>query len=388
MTKKRVPKSKLRPGVHIREWEGGFSYHTTIDLGIDPVTRKRVQKRLTAASPEELDEKIVTARREFVNRQEPLASGTTTVAAFLDQWVEVAQRQLRPTTIKSYKERIRLFIVPALGAIPLGELRPMDVQRLHTSILDQGKSASTASVIHAVLRSALNDAVRWGVIDRNVASIVHAPRPTPPEMKTWSAEQVAQVLAFAVGHRDECLWRLALTTGMRRGELLGLRWIDVDLDNKQLAIRHTLHQGNKGRAWESGTPKTEKGRRSIAISSQDVEMLKQQRRQQDETRRAASEWEDNGLVFTERNGKPLNANRLAMRFNLMIKKTGVPQIRFHDLRHTAASLMLAGGVHAKVVQERLGHSNISITLDRYSHVAPSMQSDAAERLERLISDRS
>ena len=385
MPPKERPKSGERHGVWSQETTRGVTWYATVDLGTDPLTGKRKQKRVKAPSRKLLDKAIADAIAEGIPSARP--GSETTVGAYLTEWLATSGTRLRPTTRKVYDERIRLFLIPQLGHIRLSEIKPVDVQRMHAAVLAAGRAPGTAAAIHAVLRSALNDAVRMGILDRNVASVVHAPRPAPPEMQVWSAEQVGKALKAAQGDRYECLWRLAMTTGMRRGELLGLRWIDVDLDNALLSIRHTLYQG-KGRSWESGTPKTEKGRRSIAISPEDVAALAAHRVRQLALQLAAAEWHETGLVFTEANGKAVNANRLRERFLKLIVKAGLPVIRFHDLRHTAASLMLAAGEHPKVVQERLGHSNISITLDRYSHVAPSMQAAAAERIERLIRDAS
>lgn len=385
MPPKERPKSGERHHVWSQETTRGVTWYARVDLGNDPLTGKRKQKRLKAPSRKLLDKEIADAIAAGIPEARP--DGEMTVAAYLTEWLDTAANRLRPTTRKSYAERVRLFLIPLLGDIRLAALKPVDVQRFHRDMLDSGRAPGTVAVVHAVLRSALNDAVRLGIIDRNVASVVHAPRPKPPEMQTWTPEQVAAVLRAAQGDRYACLWRLALTTGMRRGELLGLRWIDVDLDNALLTIRHTLYQG-KGRAWESGTPKTEKGRRSIALSPDDVAALAAHRTAHLALQLAAPEWHETGLVFTEANGKAVNANRLRERFLKLIDRAGVPVIRFHDMRHTAASLMLAAGVHAKIVQERLGHSSISITLDRYSHVAPSLQQDAATKLETLLREAS
>lgn len=377
-------KPRVAHGVQKIDTPNGVRWTARVSLGLDPLTGKQRQKRLSAKTKRELDGKIAeTIANDRAGHQPDSA---LTVAAFLDRWLETITPRLRQSTLRVYRERVTGFIVPAVGHKPLGKLSPADVQRLHARILEAGRAPATAAAVHAVLRSALNDAIRWGLITRNVCSAVRAPRPNTPEMQTWSAEQVAVALRAAEGDPYACLWRLALTTGMRRGELLGLRWTDVDLENRQLTIRHTLVQG-KGRAWESGTPKTEKGRRSIAISDADVAALKAHRIQQREWELAAPIWHnDAGLVFTERTGRPVHANKLAMRFGKLIERAGLPRIRFHDCRHSHATLLMESGIHPKVASERLGHSKIGMTLDLYSHVTENMQRDATDRLARLIDD--
>lgn len=380
-------KRGARHGVHKREGPRGTTWHAVVDLGVDPDSGKRKQKRLSASTKTKLEEDIA----DLIARNAKgavVADSKVPVSEFLEQWLESITTRVRPSTRRAYAERIRLFISPKIGMIQMGKLAPIDVQKLTVWIVESGRTSSTANSVHGVLRAALNDAVRWGIVPRNVASAVHAPRPEHVEMQTWNPTQVAHAFRELAGDRLECLIRLAITTGMRRGELLGLRWIDVDIDRKQLSIRHTLVRDENGR-WESGTPKTAKSRRSISLSDDDVAMLIRHKDRQEEARLAAGDdWQESGLVFTEPNGKAIYATGLARRFEVFIARTGLPRIRFHDLRHTAASLMLSAGEHPKIVQERLGHSSISMTLDRYSHVTSTMQEAAAERLERLIRDAS
>ena len=239
------------------------------------------------------------------------------------------------------------------------------------------------ALYHGILHRALDQAVKWRLIRYNPCDAVEAPRPRHPEMRTWTAEEARAFLAATADHELAALWRLALTTGMRRGELLALRWQDVDLDRRQLAVRRTLSRGPDGLYFSE--PKTRAGQRSIALPSSAVVALREHRRRQLERRLVlGSAWHETDLVFGRGDGQVLHPNVVHATFRCLVDRLGLPRIRFHDLRHTAATLMLADGVHPKVVQERLGHATISMALDRYSHVTMDMQREAAERIEKLL----
>lgn len=374
----------------MRKNEGpdGTTWHARVSLGVrDPATGNYRYRKLSAPTRKALEAKIADAIVR-ARSEEPDAS-TITVTGFLDLWMEAIKPRIRAATFRVYRGRIDGFVVPVLGRKQLAKLMPGDVQRLHTAVLAAKRSPATAAAVHAVLRSALSDAVRWGYVQRNVASAVRSPRPTPPQVVTWNVGQVNAVIRASDGDPYACLWRLALTTGMRRGELIGLRWEDVDFENRLLFVRHTLVQGERGKAWQSEVPKTEKGRRSVALTDADIDAIRLHRKQQAQWELAAESWRnDLDLVFTERNGRPISQNKLGPRFKQLIARADVPVIRFHDCRHTHASLLLAAGENPKVVQERLGHANISMTLDLYSHATPSMQHTAAARLKQLLEEAS
>ena len=245
-------------------------------------------------------------------------------------------------------------------------------------------SPTTVGLLHCILHRALKQAVRWELLTRNVTEAVDPPREATPEYVTWNERQVAAFLTVADQHELAALWRLALLTGMRRGEILGLKWEDADLVRGSLAVRRTLSRGVGG-TFEFGQPKSAHGKRSIALPRSVVESLQRHRRKQIERRLAVGPaYTDHGLVFANELGSPLGPTNLAYHFKKLIARTGLPDIRFHDLRHTSATLMLANGEHPKIVQERLGHADVSMTLNRYSHVTMDMQRDAADRLDRLV----
>jgi integrase len=360
----------------------GDSWSALVDLPPDPVTGKRRRKRVTARTKREVETQVA----ELIHKAETgfTAAGKLTVREFFDRWLESAAPTLRPATARRYRDVARLHIVGVIGNLRLAKLTPGDVQRLYADRLAAGLSPTSVHHIHAILHRALDQAVRWGLLLRNVTDAVDPPRRSSPEMQTWDTRQVAAVLTAAASDDLEALWRLALLTGMRRGELLGLRWADVDLDAGALAVRRTLSRGSTSRL-EVGEPKTGAGRRRVSLPASVVESLRCHRVRQLEQRLAVGPaYVDADLVFATESGGVIHPNTLSRRFGQLIEQAGVPPIRFHDLRHTCATMLLAEGVHPKVVQERLGHATIAETLDRYSHVAEDMQRHAADRLDAAI----
>lgn len=310
-----------------------------------------------------------------------------TVEQFLSRWMETVQKQrVRPSTYENYATIIRAHISPTIGRLRLDRLTPAHLQELYARKVEAGLSGNTIRVIHAILHRALAQAVRWGLLPRNPADAVDRPRVTRREMATLTPDQARAFLEAAREDRLNALYVLALSTGMRLGELLGLTWPDVDLEAARLQVRRQL-------VWLRNAepvlaePKTAKGRRSIVLPALAVEALRQHRRRQAEERLLAGPaWRDRWqLVFTTPLGTPINPSNLRNRsFRQLLERAGLPRIRFHDLRHTVASLLLAAGTHPKLVQEQLGHSTVQLTLDVYSHVLPSLRKQVADTLERLV----
>ncbi len=360
----------------------GSSWSAIVDLPPDPVTGKRRRKRLTAPTKREVERLIAStiqaAQTGFTD------AGRVTVREFLDRWLDAAAPTLRPATRRRYADLVRLHILPTVGNVKVAKLGPADVQRLYADRLAAGLSPTSVRHVHGVLHRALDQAVRWGLLARNVTDTVDPPRRSTPEAKAWDARQVAAFLAVAGGDDLNALWRLALLAGLRRGELLGLDWTDLDLDRGTLAVRRTLSRGADSRLI-AGEPKTASGRRQIALPTSAVDALRRHRLRRLELRLAAGPaHDDQGRVFTTDTGGPLHPNSLALRFRRLTEAAGLPAIRLHDLRHTCATLMLANGEHPKVVQERLGHADIAMTMNLYSHVTPDMQRHAADRLDAAI----
>lgn len=314
----------------------------------------------------------------------PMRSERTTTGAYLARWLESTRASLRPSTWRRYEVLVRVHALPALGQIPLARLGPADVEQLYAARLAEGSAPASVHQLHAVLHRAVDQASRWGLCARNVVALVTAPRPARTEMRTFTPEQARAFLDSVAGDRLEALYVLALTTGMRQGELLALRWADVDPDARTARVRATLYRP-RGGGYELASPKTARSRRQVALTHAAAAALRRHRtRQLEERLRVGAAWQDLDLVFANEIGGPLRGTRLTKTFQAALRRTGLPRMRFHDLRHTAATLMLGGGVHPKVASEMLGHSTIATTLDLYSHVAPTMQAAAADTLDAVL----
>jgi integrase len=284
---------------------------------------------------------------------------------------------IRPSTYNRYGEIIRLRIVPQIGGIPLSRLSPAHVQGMLASLERVGVSPRGRQMAFDELHHALDQGVQWGMIPRNVCDAVTRPRAPRPAMQVLTPERVNVLLKAAREDRFHALYVLAVSTGLRQGELLGLQWDDVDLAGALLHVRNSLHEVS-GRLWLD-EPKTPKAKRPVDLPKIAVVALRKHRG------RMLAEGHPHGLVFCDTQGGPIRKSNLVRRsFLPLLESAGLPRIRFHDLRHTAATLLLLHGVHPKVVQERLGHSQISITLDTYSHVLPSMGREAADKLDAIF----
>jgi integrase len=308
------------------------------------------------------------------------------VEVFLDQWLDAIAYSVRPRTLRRYAEYMRLHVVPALGACELRALKPRDIQALYAAKVTGGMSPTSALHLHSVLHRAMRHAERWGILDANPVDAVEAPRAARLEMNALSPQEAARLLAAAAGDRLEALYTLALTTGMRQGELLGLRWRDVDLEQGSLRVTGSL-QYVPGKGLEVSPPKTPHSRRRVLLSKLAIRSLESHAAIQRGERARAERWDEHDLVFPNTLGRPMYATNILNRsFSSLLIKARVRRIRFHDLRHTAATLLLGEGIHPKVVAEMLGHSKTGITLDTYSHATPTMQREAAAAFDRVLGD--
>ena len=304
--------------------------------------------------------------------------------AFLEDWLQSIVHSVRPRTWHRYAEYVRLHVIPTLGRTTLHLLSPREIQALYSSKISQGLSPRSVLHLHRVLHRALGQAQRWGVVDENAAALVDPPRPEPRDMRALSPEEVRRFLAAASGSRLEALYILAVTTGMRQGELLGLRWRDVNLEARSIRVTGSL-QYVPGFGLRVSAPKTARSRRHVLLSEYAASALVLHRRRQNAEQADVPKWQDNDLVFPNRLGRAMYATNLLDRsFACLLEHAGLPRVRFHDLRHTAATLLLGQGVHPKVVSEMLGHTNTAITLDLYSHATPTMQEAAAGAFDRLF----
>jgi integrase len=309
------------------------------------------------------------------------------------EWLPAVKATIRPTTYNSYVQHVECHVVPHIGSVKLAKLTGSQVNALYAKLAETGRkdgkkglSPMTVHHVHSCLHKACKDAVRWGHIARNPLDAADPPRKQGDgtrEMRTWTREQLKAFLDSVAEDRLSPLWHTIAMTGMRRGEALGLRWSDVDLENGRLSVRRALVPTN--REVVVSEPKTVKGRRVIALDPGTVEVLKTQAaRQLGEQDDWEEAWIDSGLVFTQENGAALDPESVTRYFRRAVKLSLLPSIRLHDLRHTHATLALQAGIHPKVVSERLGHATVSITLDTYSHAIPAMQEEAAALIAGLV----
>lgn len=333
-----------------------------------------------------VQQKLVVALRDLQRGVTPTDDRRTT-GQLLDRWLEdVAKATVRPRTFVSYSQTVRLHLKPTLGRAPLSKLSPQQVQALLNSKLASGLSPRSVGIIHAVLRRALNQAVKWDLVPRNVATLVQPPRAPRAEITPLTPEQARAFLDAVRGDRLEALYSVGLALGLRQGEVLGLAWTDVDLEAGTLRVAHALQRVN-GRL-ELVEPKSRSSRRTIPRPATVARALRVHRSRQLEERLAAGpRWRESDLVFTTAVGTPLDSRNVTRRFQAALERAGLPQLRFHDLTHTAASLMLAQGIAPRVVMETLGHSQISLTMNTYSHVVPALQREAADRMDAVLSSR-
>lgn len=365
-------------GIHRRadgRWEG------RVDLGWH--AGRRVRRSVYGNTRKEVQEQTAELLRQH-NQGVLNWERSTTTGEYLTGWAQVWASRVRPKTAVFYEGIVRRHLVPVLGPIPLDKLTPLHVERAVAVTLKSGLSRHTARRVLEVLRIALNHAVRTGLVVRNVAALVQKPRVEHQELSYLTPEQSRQLLQACQDHRLGGLITLALTTGLRQGEALGLRWKDVDLDQGTIRIAHAL-QRRTSEGLVLTEPKTRRSRRALILPATATAALRRLREDQREDRDlAGGQWVEGDFVFTTLTGKPLDGRNVTRDFQLILKRSGLPKIRFHDLRHSAATLLLAEGVSARVVMDVLGHSQISVTLNTYSHVIPPLMKEAALAMDRVL----
>jgi integrase len=356
-------------------WEGRYYVPTE-----DGPKRKVIYGKTRAEVSEKLTKALSDRANGIVYDNENI-----TIGEYLDVWLKGSvYGSVRQSTYDRDTNLVNNHIKPVLGSLKLKKLNSAHVQNFYRNRLDTGLSASTVRKIHDILRRGLAQAVDWHLTQRNVADVVKPPRPVPKEIVALSADETRRLLDAAAEDRLEALYVLAVHTGMRQGEMLALRWQDVDIENAVLSVRRTLTR--RGGKIAFGQPKTKKSRRSIRLTPQAVDALRAHlERQLGDMEILGDHYQDQGLIFTTDTGAPINPSNLRQRsFTPLLKRVGLPHMRFHDLRHTCATLLLSRGVHPKFVQELLGHATIAITLDTYSHVIPSMGDATAKAMEDAL----
>jgi integrase len=364
---------------------GTWSYR--LDLGIDEAGQ-RVQKQVGGFRTRKDAQAALNEALSGLQRGSYVAPSRQTVGGFLDRWIEGVRPELALTAWTNYNDTVRNYVRPHLGRKRLVELSPIDVKVWHATLLEHGGasrgplSVSTVRLAHRVLHRALGDAVRWNLIPANPATGVRVPRRTRPEMTVWTAEEAETFLRAIANDRLAALWILALHTGLRRGELAGLRWKDVDLDAGMLTVAQ--QRTNANHEVVVSVPKA-KSQRQLFLAPSTVAALRQHRAIQLRERLAIGEaWIDSGYVFVDEAGMPYHPQRYLPMFHAVCRRASVSKIRLHDLRHTMATLALQAGVHPKVVQEQLGHSAINVTMDVYSHVPQAVRRETAKVIAEMF----
>jgi integrase len=358
-------------------WRGSYWVPTAAGLKrryVSGKTRQECSKKLTKAMADRDGGLVFDA-------------GSLTVGDHVTRWLEDSARgTVRVSTFERYEQIARLHVVPALGMIKLKSLTPAHLRNLYRERLDAGSAPASIHKMHTLLHKSLAQAVNDGLIPRNVADNLKLPRIDREEIDPLTAEEANRLIEAAAGDRLEAIYTIAIHTGLRQGELLSLRWEDLDLEAGALRVRRTLTR-TKG-TYSMGEPKTKKSRRTVRLTTGAVAALRGHlERQLEEMDRLGSLYQPGGLVFASEAGGIINPSNLRNRsFTRLLRRAGLPpDTRFHDLRHTCATLLLSRNVNPKVVSEMLGHATIAITLDTYSHVLPDMQEKAAIALEEALS---
>ena len=377
---------------HIRK--RGNSYAIVVELPRDPATGKRRQQWHYVKGTKRDAERALRNILTSMDNGSYIKPKRSTLGALLTQWLaDYVTMRTTPRTLESYSSIVNRHLIPALGAIPLTELQPQHIQSYYARALEKGRAdnkggLSARSVLyhHRIMAKALDYGVKMGMTARNVTDVVTPPRVARVTMATLSPEEVSRFLDVAKESSYYVFFATLLYSGLRRGELLALRWRNLDLDKASLAVVETAYQLGNGE-YIIKEPKTAHSRRMVLLSPALVELLKEYRADQELLRiQLGIGLTENDFVFIRHDGSPIYPNAVSHAFHGIIKKVGLKHVRLHDLRHTHATLMLKAGIHPKIVSERLGHANIGITLDTYSHVLPGLQEAAAEQFDKVLEE--
>jgi integrase len=347
---------------------------------------RRVRKNIYGTTAQEVQDKLLKARTDHAAGV-PVVVERQSTGEYLARWLETVKPSLGPRTFQHYETVVRLHLAPEIGRLQLNRLTPQHIQALLTRKSKAGLSAQSVRHIRTILRIALNQALKLELIGRNAASLTVAPKLVRKAFRILSPDEARKLLETVRCHRLEAVFTVALSLGLRMGEILGLRWQDVDLDRATLTVNQAIYR-IAGKGLVAAEPKTDRSRRALFLPDVVLRGLKTHRKRQLEERLAAgSYWHDRALVFTSSRGTPLEPRNLFRAFKKLLGKAELPDVRFHDLRHSTASLLLAQGVPMRAVMELLGHSSISTTADIYSHVMPTMMRDVAEKMDAILGSR-
>ena len=374
---------------HIRK-RGVRSWAIVLDLGRDVAGKRKQKWHSVRGSKKDAQAELARLVHE-INTGSYVEPSKMPVRDYLDRWLEnYGEQSVSPKTLERYREIIESHIKPAIGGYVLSKLMPLHIQSFYTEALTSGRKDGTGGLspqtvlhFHRLLHRALGQAVKWQLLVRNPVDAVEPPRPERKEMSVLDSAGTADLLAKLNGTRLYAPVLIAVTTGLRRGEFLALRWRDIDLDKRQITVNQALEQ-TKGHL-RFKVPKTERSRRRVALPTFVATILKAYKREQNETRlKLGPAYQNNDLVYPRPDGTAWPPDSFSTAFAAFIRSSGMPHIRLHDLRHSHATQLLLQGVHPKIVSERLGHSKVGITLDTYSHVLPGMQEDAVALIDSAL----
>lgn len=368
-------------------------WYVVLDLGVDGSGRRRQKWHGSFRTRKDAG----VARAKLVDDMHTgsyVIPGRTTLSEWVtDSWLPMTATRVKPSTLLSYRRNLEIHVLRVLGGKRLQQVTPTMLNTLYANLAaDDGVrnalSAKTISYIHTIVHKALGDAMDADLLGRNVADRAKTPRPSTrstASIQSWDAGELRAFLVLVAGSRLEAIWRLAAMTGMRRGEVLGLRWTDLDFDAARLCVRQALVA--VGYEVIESTPKSHSAR-VVDLDAETVRLLGEHRRRQDAERvEWGADYKDADLVVAKENGEPIHPHTFSQSFERLIANAGLRRIRLHDLRHTHASLALKAGVPVKVVSERLGHESPAFTLKQYAHVLPGMQAEAAAQIAQLMASR-
>ncbi len=347
------------------------------------ITQRKKRISFSSAAKSECQEWI-RKMLDKIDRGLDFEGSKKTLNQFLPDWLNNNQASLRPKTADQYKRIIEKHILPHIGEVKLKDLRLDYLEEFYASLLTAGVGVRTVRLVHGVLHRSLEKAVRYGLVMRNPVQGASLPRYRHAEMMVLDETQVSQLLVSVIGCRNEALYHLAVTTGMRQGEIFGLKWSDLQWVSGRLYVQRQVQQV-RGKTWDTVEPKTRSGKRVIKLGEGTLQKLREHKERQEVERKVAGDlWQDLDFIFSSSVGTPIDASNLRLDFHKVLDRAGLPKIRFHDLRHTAASLMLNHGVPVIVVSKMLGHSKPSITMDIYGHLYNEMQDEAAKLMDELV----
>jgi integrase len=370
---------------------GKSSWRIKYDIGRDPVTGERQTRYITVRGTKKDAQRELTRVLHEIDLGAHVDATKESVGEYLERWLrDYAKGEVAPKTFERYSEIVTKHLKPALGAIVLKDLKPLQIQGYYSAALESGRlngkgglSPRTVHHFHRILSEALKKAVQWRMLAINPAEAVTPPKPEQTEIEILNNDELARLLQEARPTRSFPAILLAATTGMRRGEVLAVRWRDIDLDAAVLTVNQAVEETRAGLRLKS--PKTKRSRRNITLPALTVDALRRHRLLQLEERMKLGLGRDHdGLVFTDLEGGLVRPRNLTKEFGRIVKRTGLRPVTFHGLRHTHITTLLGDGVNAKVVSERAGHASVAITLDIYGHVIPNMQADAAARVDTAL----